>query len=174
MQLYANPYTPDAGGFYFESMEEFEKLAAANRTEFGQVVEEYEFEFIEGSEFERRVAVALHDGQFPMAEAFEIIDRFGEENHAAAILAALGTDGIGVAWDLSYLEDNFNWVVLHDGGLRDYAIEVLTEQLRYLGGEHLENYLDFDAYERMLNTSGDVYEIYSEGYAYVLLNAGDL
>lgn len=39
---YAQPYYISATGFYFETVEDYERRTAENRNDFGQFVEEYE------------------------------------------------------------------------------------------------------------------------------------
>jgi hypothetical protein len=46
--LYANPYNIDANGFQFSSVEEFTQKAAALRDRFGNPVEEFEIDYLEG------------------------------------------------------------------------------------------------------------------------------
>jgi len=49
-KLHAQSYDPDANGFYFESMEDYASKAKLNRNSFGDVVEEYEIQFIDGED----------------------------------------------------------------------------------------------------------------------------
>ena len=53
LKLYAQPYDVEASGFYFSSLEEYEKKAKKNKNSYGQQVEEYEFQFIDGSDFDK-------------------------------------------------------------------------------------------------------------------------
>ncbi|WP_282091665.1 hypothetical protein [Epibacterium ulvae] len=49
-KLHAQPYDPDANGCYFESMEDYVSKAKLNRNSFGDVVEEYEIQFVDGED----------------------------------------------------------------------------------------------------------------------------
>lgn len=51
VQLFAQPYDCDATGFYFETYEEYQEKAEKNVNRLGQKVEEYEFQFVDGSEW---------------------------------------------------------------------------------------------------------------------------
>lgn len=51
LSLYAQPYDLEAKGFYFNSLEDYEKKAAKNKNSYGGIVEEYEYQFIDGSDF---------------------------------------------------------------------------------------------------------------------------
>ena len=46
--LYAQPYNIDATGFYFDSAEDYDAKAKGNFDRYGQFVEEYEIQFIDG------------------------------------------------------------------------------------------------------------------------------
>ncbi|MGB7433215.1 MAG: antirestriction protein ArdA, partial [Ahrensia sp.] len=48
--LYAQPYNIDANGFYFESAEDYAAKAKDNVDRYGQFVEEYEIQFIDGED----------------------------------------------------------------------------------------------------------------------------
>ena len=57
-QLHAQPYDLAANGFYFETAEEFTVKAKANRNDYGQEVEEYEIQFIDGDHIDCDLAKA--------------------------------------------------------------------------------------------------------------------
>jgi len=46
--LYANHYSLDAPGFYFDGFDDYEATAAAARDRFGNAVEEFEIDYIPG------------------------------------------------------------------------------------------------------------------------------
>lgn len=50
--LYAQPYNLDDVGFYFESFEEFETRSQILTDRFGQAVEEFEIQLIDGDDSE--------------------------------------------------------------------------------------------------------------------------
>ena len=58
-QLHAQPYDLSATGFYFEAVEEFDAKAKANRNDYGQQVEEYEIQFIDGDDIDCDLAKAI-------------------------------------------------------------------------------------------------------------------
>jgi hypothetical protein len=51
--LFAQPYDIEATGFSFSSLEEFKEKSEKNVNRYGQPVEEYEFQFISGDEWEK-------------------------------------------------------------------------------------------------------------------------
>lgn len=58
-QLFAQPYDISATGFYFETAEEYKKNATALRNEYGDPVEEFEIQFIEGEFIDCDLAKAI-------------------------------------------------------------------------------------------------------------------
>lgn len=50
--LYANPYNIDAAGFYFESANAFIEKSTNLTDRYGNLVEEFEIEFIDGDDVE--------------------------------------------------------------------------------------------------------------------------
>ncbi|MEM9211537.1 MAG: hypothetical protein AAGA63_08615 [Pseudomonadota bacterium] len=66
VQLHAQPYDLAAKGFYFESAEEFDTKSKSNRNEYGQPVEEYEIQFIDGEDIDCDLAkaIGIHQGNF--------------------------------------------------------------------------------------------------------------
>lgn len=64
--LFAQPYDISAIGFYFETSEDYENHAANTLNDFGQRVEEFEIQFIDGGTLDCAIAGAwkLHQGNF--------------------------------------------------------------------------------------------------------------
>lgn len=48
--LYAHPYNLDARGFYFSTLEDYERLSSRCRDRFGNPVEEFEIQYIDGDD----------------------------------------------------------------------------------------------------------------------------
>lgn len=75
--LYAQPYDITATGFYFSTTEEFEAKASKLHNDFGDLVEEFEIQFIDGEMIDCDLAKAidLNQGNFrdylTCAEAWE-------------------------------------------------------------------------------------------------------
>ena len=86
-QLYAQPYDISATGFYFETVEEYKKNANALRNEYGDPVEEFEIQFIEGEFIDCDLAKAIGLNQANFARFFEIIDEWEEWEKQQVILA---------------------------------------------------------------------------------------
>ena len=76
--LYAQPYDISATGFYFKSAEEYEKNVKALRNEYGDPVEEFEIQFIDGDAIDCDLAEAIGLNQVNLARFFEIVDEWDE------------------------------------------------------------------------------------------------
>ncbi|WP_193169977.1 antirestriction protein ArdA [Nisaea nitritireducens] len=64
--LFAQPYDIAATGFYFETAEQYDEHAAKALNDYGQPVEEFEIQFIDGERIDCELAKAwqLHQGNF--------------------------------------------------------------------------------------------------------------
>lgn len=69
-QLYAQPYGLAAKGFYFDDAEEFDEQAKMNRNDYGNFVEEYEIQFIEGEQIDCALAAAFSLNQVNFRQFF--------------------------------------------------------------------------------------------------------
>ena len=69
-QLYAQPYDLSAIGFYFETAEEYTAKADALRNDYGEPVEEFEIQFIDGDDIDSELAKSVGLTQF-----FSVSDR---------------------------------------------------------------------------------------------------
>ena len=58
-QLHAQPYDISANGFYFETAEEYAAKANALRNDYGDPVEEFEIQFIDGEGIDCDLAKAI-------------------------------------------------------------------------------------------------------------------
>jgi len=86
-QLHAQPYDLSATGFYFETAEEYKAKAKALRNEYGDPVEEFEIQFIDGESTDCDLAKAIGLNQANFARYFEIVDEWEEWEKRLVILA---------------------------------------------------------------------------------------
>ncbi|MGB1096143.1 MAG: antirestriction protein ArdA, partial [Paracoccaceae bacterium] len=77
--LYANPYDISASGFYFETAEDYHAKAKALRNDYGEPVEEFEIEFIDGDEIDCALAKAWGLCQSNFASFFDACEDWDEE-----------------------------------------------------------------------------------------------
>ena len=90
--FYAQPYDLCARGFYFETAEAFRDNVAKARNDYGQPVEEFELQFIDGEAIDAALAEAVRVHQGTVAHFFE---REGEwdEHEKRAVIIAVGDCG---------------------------------------------------------------------------------
>lgn len=120
--LHAQPYDIEAAGFYFESFEEYEKKAAKNKNSYGQAVEEYEFQFIDGSQW--------NDGQraldcLGLELFFEIDSTWREEDikKLEIMIEELGSQSIPRdAWEIEKMMED---CIFYFGDKKDLADDLL-------------------------------------------------
>lgn len=146
--LYAQPYDISARGFYFESAEEYAAKARLARNDFGQRVEEFEIQFIEGEAIDAALANAIGLNQGDIAGFFEAIEDWDEHDKLKAIIAA-GECGYALGWsdDPAALDVD----IYEIDSLRELAGQFVDEGLFGEIPERLAFYIDLDAIARDLS-----------------------
>lgn len=86
-QIHAQPYDLAANGFYFESLAEFQTKAKANRNDYGQPVEEYELQFIDGDAIDCDLATAWAINQANIGQYFDAVDDWDDHGKRMFIIA---------------------------------------------------------------------------------------
>jgi len=147
LNLYANPYSCDATGFYFTDMDEFEAEYEKHLP-----TEEYSIEFIDGDEDERRLFDAVKPSGNP-AEFFDAIDR----------LSGNEIDGYCYLRDCGYDHDEAlrkaDQVCIFEGSAEDYAAECVDEGLFGDIPKAIANYIDYASIANDLQCGGDITEL---------------
>ena len=75
-QLFAQPYDLAAEGFYFDTAEDYSTKAKPLRNDYGEPVEEFEIQFIDGESIDCDLANAISLNQANFARFFEIVDEW--------------------------------------------------------------------------------------------------
>ena len=75
-QLHAQPYDISATGFYFESKEEYQSKAAKAKNAYGDAVEEFEIQFIDGEGIDCALAKAISLNQANVADFLELTEEW--------------------------------------------------------------------------------------------------
>ncbi len=159
---HATPYDISATGFYFSTYEDYLIKAADHRNESGDLVEEYEIQFIDGDNF--RLFGALCINQANLQVWFDEFEHLAGDELLKAIY---------LAEELSYPHDDILHRVddlhLFEGTATEYADSYL-EDTGLLGGmpESLRCYFDADAFARDLVLGGDIAEFRHDGLSYVV------
>lgn len=150
---HATPYDISTAGFYFKTLNEYCEKASRHRNEYGDPVEEYEIQFIDGDNYELFKAIGVNQANLPLwFDQFE--DRDGDEAARAIYLA--GYECIAPEEIIDRLDE----VMLFEGTLLEYAedyvgstglLDQLPESLRY--------YFDVEAFARDMGLGGEVTEL---------------
>lgn len=167
LKLYAQPYDIEANGFSFSTMEEYEKKAKKNKNRFGQQVEEYEFQFIDGIDFDRgqEVLDALGLEKFMevndtwMKDEIEMLELFIHFEGAQSLKDDLGEIEDQLQDCIVRTDDSE--ISLYYGLFEDYFPE-LEKSLRDLGAL---DYFDEKAYVES-SMAGSFERIDGKGYVY--------
>ena len=162
-QLFAQPYDITASGFYFETAAEYNTRASKLRNSYGQPVEEFELQFIDGEGIDADLfkALGVHQGNFSVY--LDAVEDWSEEDKIKVIIAVgnasykfdLGTDA----------PDQFDVDLYELDSMKELAEQFVEEGLFGEIPEALQNYIDYEAIARDL--SMDYSEIRIDGTNYI-------
>ena len=167
IQLCATPYDIEAGFFYFADAAEFADKQAKHTNSFGQPVEEYELQFIDGDQADAQLfgACGINQANLRLWDDIESLDDYLKPSLFYACDVMGWT--IGEALEVLAGDYRFEQFTVFEGNAKEYAADLLeaTGELDQIP-EHLRYYFDMDAYARDLAIDGSVYEFEFAGKAY--------
>ena len=147
LQLHAQPYDLAAVGFYFDTYDDYMAKAAALRNDYGNPVEEFEIQFIDGEAIDADLARAIGINQANIARFIRAIVEWDHDDKIRVIIA-VGECGYPFANDTQ--PDDFDLDIYPFSTLRDLAEDFVNEGLFGDIPERLAPYLDLDAIARDL------------------------
>lgn len=147
-RLHAQPYDISANGFYFRSLEEYQQKTANHKNDYGEEVEEYEIQFIDGDNLDCDLfrALAVHQGN--IGSYFNACENWNEDEKIKIIIAVSDC-----GYDFSPETDDpndFDIDLYEMDSLRDLAEHFIDEGLFGEIPEKIRFYLDYDAIARDL------------------------
>ena len=161
----AVPYDTSAPYFTFSSGEEFAEKSKNNLNDWGGVVEEYQFDFVDGDDFDQELFELMSEMSLMTGQYFDALDALNEDD--IRLLRAMQSIG-GHEKDFDTVEQAEDSVqdlrdrgaYIFDGGLKDYAQETVDSMggLKELDEQTLENHFDWDAYANELR-HGEIHEL---------------
>lgn len=163
VELFAQPYDLNADGFYFESMEMFEEKAKSNCNSYGDPVEEYEIQFIDGEDLESDLAKVWGLNQANIAAFLDAVEEWEEGDilHYVIVVGECGYDHDQFVADPSGID-----IDLYElDNMKELAEHFVEEGLFGDIPECLSCYLDYDAIARDL--SFDYSETVIAGRSYI-------
>lgn len=164
LTLYAQPYDISAGGFFFESAEQFAARAAQCRGDFGSHVEEFEIQFIDGESIDADLARAWGLSQANYAGFIEAALEWCDE-YKLRMIIAVGECGYSFDPDDPDPEQ-FEVNIYEVGSLRDLAEQFVDDGLYGEIPEHLAFYIDYEAIARDLAVDFSMITSGGRKYAY--------
>ncbi len=162
-QLFAQPYDISATGFYFETAEEYDAKANALRNDYGDSVEEFELQFIDGDDIDCALAKAIGINQANFRDYLEGVDEW-QDWEKQRIIVAVGE--CGYVFDPDKDASDYNIDLYEAGSLRRLAEQFVDEGLYGDIPESLQNYIDHDAIARDLAVEYSEITIAGARYCY--------
>ena len=152
--LHAQPYDICASGFYFDTFEQYEAKYAKNRNEYGQPVEEYEIQFIDGDSLD--AALGRHVDQCNLAKYLEAMDSWDDDQK---LKAAIAFDNNIASVDFDIDPNDLYIDVYQDMDMRELAEQFVDDGLFGEIPNSLQYYIDYDAIARDLAVDYTTYNI---------------
>lgn len=171
MKFYANPYNTDATGFYFETYEEFTEKMEEAKDSFGNQVEEFMIDVIDGSREELQLVEAIGISQGNIEEVIEFIDT-SDENEWPTVFFLLDNN---ICDNLEDAKSNASDYSIVESSLLDAAAELFDGC--YIGlipkasRQFIERYIDYDKFANDCEKNGDMVEFEFGGDTYTCTNA---
>ncbi len=142
-QLHAQPYDISANGFYFESLEEYSTKAISNRNDYGDPVEEYEIQFIDGDHIDCDLTKAWAINQANIGPYFDACESW-EDHDKRVFIIAVGE--VGYSFDPATVSPSgFDVDIYHVDSMKELAQQFVDEGIFGDIPDHLANYIDMDA-----------------------------
>lgn len=161
--LFAQPYDISANGFYFETVADYEDKASKLFNSYGQFVEEFEIQFIDGDSLDCALfrALGVHQGNF--SAYLEAVEDWSADDKIKLIIA-VGETGYNFDFEKDS-PDQFDIDLYELDSLKDLAEQFVEEGLFGNIPASIQNYLDYDAIARDLGM--DYSEIRIDGTNYI-------
>lgn len=161
--LYAQPYDISATGFYFKSIEEFENKFKNLTNDYGQPVEEFEIQFIDGDAIDCELARAINLSQANYAQFLECADSW-EDHEKINVIIAVGE--CGYDFDPDDSPDLLGVDLYGVESLKELAEQFVEDGIYGEIPESLQYYIDYDAIARDLSVEYTETTIAGERYVY--------
>ncbi|WP_306257360.1 antirestriction protein ArdA [Pararhizobium sp. IMCC21322] len=162
--FYAQPYDISAEGFYFRSVDEYERQASILRNSHGQKVEEFEIQFIDGETIDCELAKVWGLNQTVIEPFIEAVDDWNTDQKIRFIIA-VGECGYSHS-QLSDDPEDIEIDIYELDSLKELAYQFVEEGLFGDIPERLQHYLNYDAIARDLGADYSETTINSTNFVY--------
>jgi antirestriction protein len=162
--FYAHPYDISATGFYFDTTDQYKAKTRTIRNAYGQPVEEFGIQFIDGETIDAQLTEALAINQANICRVIELIDALSDDQKIRAIVA---TGECGYSFDPEGFDPDVIDVDLYEiDSLRDLAAQFVDEGLFGNIPDNVRIYLDYEMIARDLSCDYSMISIDGTNYAY--------
>jgi hypothetical protein len=165
--LHASPYNPAARGFNFSTAEEFTTQASALLDRYGNAVEEFELQYLDGEDSQLFEACGINQCNLPTW--FDDIEPL-EDYEKAALFYLVDQVGYRLNEALEKIAD----VCISECSLIDAASELFDECYLSEVPQAIQNYIDYDAFARDCRLGGDMCEFRFGGTTWTVTNASEV
>jgi hypothetical protein len=165
--LHATPYNRDAAGFYFESIADYETKSENHLDRFGNLVEEFEIQFIDGDDAELFNACGIDQSNLNIwFDDIEFMHDAGKVN-LYYLVAVTGST-------LSQALDKVDEPSIYHGNLLDAASELFDECYLPSVPDNIKYFIDYEKFARDCDLGGDMCEFEYADQTYTCTNSNTL
>lgn len=164
LELYAQPYDITAVGFYFDTARQFNELSGEALNDFGQRVEEYEIQFVDGQHIDFELARVWQINQANFVAFLDAAAEWDNDRKRRYIIAVgeCGYDHSQVADD----PENEGIDIYYLDSLQELAESFVDEGLFGEVPEALAAHIDYESIARDLSVDFSEIEIAGERLVY--------
>lgn len=159
--FFAQPYDISATGFYFDTIEQYRSKSAVAKNDYGDPVEEFEIQFIDGEDIDCELSRAIGVNQANIGRLVILIDDWDDDQKTRFIIA-VGESGYSEDSD----PDNLDIDIYELGSLKELAKQFVEEGLFGDIPERIANYLDYDLIARDLSADYSETDVAGTHYVY--------
>lgn len=146
--FHAQPYDISAEGFYFRTVEEYDERVAMLKSNYGDPVEEFELQFIDGEPIDCEFAKAFEVNQANFRKFFELVEEW-EDHEKIRFSLAVGECGYRFDPETDDI-DRLDIDIYEEDSMRDLAIQFVDDGLFGEVPEAFQYYIDYDVIARDL------------------------
>lgn len=140
--LHAQPYDISATGFYFKTAEEYDRKVKSLKNAYGDPVEEFEIQFIDGDDIDCELAGAIGLNQANFRDFLICAEGWEDWQKVNTIIA---TGELGYGFDAQVDPDHHGIDIYYAESMRELAEQFVDEGLFGEVPESFQFYIDYDA-----------------------------
>jgi hypothetical protein len=165
--LHATPYNLDATGFYFDGIAEYKDKAINHLDSYGNLVEEFEIQFIDGDDAALFEACGID--QSNLSTWFNDI-AFLQDYEKISLYYLLRCAG----YTINQAFDRLDEPCITESSLRDAAAELFDECYLHTIPENVRYYIDYASFAKDCEMGGDLTEFEYNNRTYTCTNASEV